>query len=160
MSRVKSLAAAVLLTLSAAPAAADPRDLVETATTMGTFTKLLQAAEGAGLIDTLKAPGPLTLFAPTDTAFAKLDAEFTAYLLKPENKDELAALIRKHVVAGKLTAQQLQAASEPLDTLASSPLAVEARDGLRIGNAKVTTPDIAASNGIIHAIDAVIEPKL
>jgi uncharacterized surface protein with fasciclin (FAS1) repeats len=98
-----TLAAAVLAVapLTAAPAAAQTRDIVDTAVAAGSFKTLAAALKAAGLIETLKGPGPFTVFAPTDAAFAKLPAGTVETLLKPENRDKLTRILTSHVVAGK-----------------------------------------------------------
>lgn len=156
----KALAAAALLALPAGAASAAQRDILATAGEAGTFSRLIAAAEKAGLTDKLAGPGPITVFAPTDEAFAKLGADFVDYITKPENKDELAALLKSHVVEGKHLADALKAKAEPLDTLHGGTLAIDASAGLKVGNATVKRADIIASNGVIHAIDTVIEPSL
>src|SRR6187431_2470600 len=101
-----TLAAVVLAVapLTAAPAAAQTRDIVDTAVAAGSFKTLAAALKAAGLIETLKGPGPFTVFAPTDAAFAKLPAGTVETLLKPENKDKLVAILTYHVVAGNVKA--------------------------------------------------------
>ncbi len=156
----KVLIAAALLAVPMNAAHAGSQDLLSTANQAGKFYELLEAADIAGLTDTLKGPGPYTVFAPTDEAFEKLEPDFIEYLLQPENKGELAAMLKKHIVLGKLLVADLKGTSEPLSTLLDSQLQVDSTDGLRIANARVTASDMLASNGVIHAIDTVIEPRL
>lgn len=136
-------------------------DLIDTAAHNGAFTTLLSAAEAAGLSDELKEDGPFTLFAPTDAAFAKLPAGTVERLLDPENRDELARLLKMHVVAGeRLTTADLAGEQMTAETL-NGPLAIDASDpisGVRVNDASVTLSDISASNGVIHAIDTVLLP--
>ena len=144
--------------LLSAPAFAADKDIVDTAIGAGSFTTLVAAVQAAGLAETLKGPGPFTVFAPTDAAFAALPAGTVEDLLKPENKDSLIAVLTYHVVPGKVMstdlAEGLQAA-----TLQGSPLTITLDGGAKVDGATISTADIEASNGVIHIIDAVILPK-
>ncbi|MGB5258025.1 MAG: fasciclin domain-containing protein [Woeseiaceae bacterium] len=135
------------------------KDIVDTAVGAGQFNTLAAALEAADLIGTLKGEGPFTVFAPTDAAFAKLPEGTVETLLKPENRDQLTAILTYHVVAGKVMAEdvvQLTAAT----TVNGSDVAIAVQDGsVRIDNATVIKTDIAASNGVIHVIDTVILPN-
>lgn len=153
----KSIAAAALIAIPATIAHAGGRDLVSTADATGKFAGLLEAAEVAGLLDTLKGQGPYTVFAPTDEAFDKLDPDFVEYLSQPENREELAALLKKHIVPGKILAADLKGTSEPMSTLLDTRLQVDTSSGIRVGDARLTASDILASNGVIHAIDSLID---
>ena len=163
---LKSLAlgtlAAVALTVApvtAAPAAAQTKDIVDTAVAAGSFKTLAAALKAAGLIDTLKGPGPFTVFAPTDAAFAKLPAGTVEALLKPENKAKLTRILTSHVVAGKVMAADA-AKLTSAKAVSGDTLTVAAQGGsVMIDKAKVVKADIAASNGVIHVIDTVILPK-
>ncbi len=131
-------------------------DIVDTAVAAGQFTTLATALKAAGLVDTLKGPGPFTVFAPTDAAFAKLPAgTLESLLAKP---DQLRMVLTYHVVAGADTAaavSQLQQAA----TVEGENVMIHASDGMvTINDATVTMPDIMASNGIIHVIDTVLLP--
>lgn len=134
-------------------------DIVETAAEAGTFKTLLAAAEAAGLVGTLKGDGPLTIFAPTDEAFAKLPAGTVENLLKPENKDQLTAVLTYHVVPGKVMAGDVvgldQATSVQGDTI---DISING-DSVMVDAANVIATDIQASNGVIHVIDSVILPN-
>lgn len=136
-------------------------DLVDAAASTGAFTTLLSAAEAVGLDGELKGDGPYTVFAPTDAAFARMPAGTLARLMAPENRDQLAALLKMHVIAGeKLMTADLEGQQLTAQTL-NGPLAIDASDaisGVRVNNASVTLPDIEASNGVIHAIDTVLLP--
>lgn len=140
------------------PAESPASDIVDTAVAAGNFTTLAAALQAGGLVETLKSEGPFTVFAPTDEAFGKLPEGTVENLLKPENKDQLVAILTYHVVAGKVDA----AAVSELDTATTvngAALAIDAgADGVRINESNVTTADIACSNGIIHVIDAVLLP--
>jgi len=142
---------------TAAPSAEAMGDIVEVATEAGSFTTLLAAATAADLVETLKGEGPYTLFAPTDEAFAALpEGTLDALLADPE---ALADILLYHVVAGKVTADQVVGLTSA-DSVQGSPIAISVVDGTVILNdsAKVVTTDIEASNGVIHVIDAVILP--
>ena len=136
-------------------------DLVDTAVAAGQFKTLAAALEAAGLIDALKGPGPFTVFAPTDEAFAKLPAGTVEMLLKPENKEKLKAVLLYHVVPGNVTADQVtKLDGRSVKTLQGSSVKIKASHGVQVDNAKVTQTDIKASNGVIHVIDTVLMPKM
>jgi uncharacterized surface protein with fasciclin (FAS1) repeats len=151
---------ALALALSV-PALADhhgKKDIVDTAVAAGGFQTLVKAAQAAGLVDALKGEGPLTVFAPTDEAFAKLPAGMLETLLKPENKDKLAAILTYHVVSGKVMAADVVKKSSA-KTLNGQAVKIKANGGaVHVDNAKVVKTDIETSNGVIHVIDAVILP--
>lgn len=134
-------------------------DIVDVAVSAGQFNTLAAALDAADLVDTLKSDGPFTVFAPTDAAFAKLPAGTVDSLLKPENKDQLIAVLTYHVVPGKVMAEQainLDSAT----TVNGSDIAIAVVDGkVKIDDATVVKTDIAASNGVIHVIDSVILPN-
>lgn len=134
-------------------------DIVDTAASAGTFKTLLAAATAAGLVDALKGEGPLTVFAPTDEAFAALPKGTVENLLKPENKDQLVQILLYHVVSGKVMAAQA-VKLDSADTLAGQSLTLEVVDGtLMINDASVVAADVMASNGVIHVINAVLIPS-
>ncbi len=134
-------------------------DLIETAVSAGSFTTLAAALDAAGLIEALQGDGPFTVFAPTDDAFAALPEHVVANLLKPENKDQLIAVLTYHVVAGRVYAVDAIAA-EHAETLQGSSVTIEHRDGdVYIDGARVISADIDATNGVIHVIDKVILPQ-
>ena len=146
--------------LSVAPARAQQgKNIVDTAVAAGSFTTLAKALTAADLVTTLKGPGPFTVFAPTDEAFAKLPAGTLESLLKPENKDKLRRILTYHVVSGDVRAAdvvKLQSAK----AVSGDAITVKVKDGkVQVDNANVTKTDIQASNGVIHVIDAVILPK-
>ncbi len=132
-------------------------DIVDTAKSAGSFNTLLAAATAAGLVDTLKGDGPLTVFAPTDEAFAALPAGTVESLLKPENKDQLTAVLTYHVVAGKVMSTDL---SEGMmaKTVQGGEVKITLASGAMINDAKVVGADVAADNGVIHVIDKVLIP--
>jgi uncharacterized surface protein with fasciclin (FAS1) repeats len=157
---LKSALAASLM-FAALPAQA--ANIVEVADGAGTFKTLLAAATAAGLADTLATSGPLTVFAPTDEAFAALPAGTVETLLKPENKDQLVAVLSYHVLGRKLTSDQLPGNAIHVKTLKSGgdrTLRVEkSASGVTIDGANVVSADIAADNGVIHVIDKVLLPS-
>jgi uncharacterized surface protein with fasciclin (FAS1) repeats len=135
-------------------------DLVDTAVAAGQFETLAKAAAAAGLLDALRSAGPLTVFAPTDEAFAALGEQTLASLLKPENRDRLAGILKHHVVAGRVDARTAVTAGRA-ETLAGTELTIRLEDGrLKVGDATVVRNDVSASNGIIHVIDRVLLPPV
>jgi uncharacterized surface protein with fasciclin (FAS1) repeats len=140
---------------TAAPAQ-KAKTIVDVATEAGSFTTLLKALEAADLVKTLSEEGPFTVFAPTDEAFAALPKGTLDDLLKPENKEKLKRVLSYHVVSGELLSQNLEAGK--VTTLAEVPVEISIKDGIRVNDAKVATPDLKASNGIIHVIDKVLLP--
>lgn len=153
------LAAAACLAGGPAVFAGKPqgKDIIETAVEAKSFQTLAAALTAGGLIDALKSEGPFTVFAPTDEAFAKLPAGTVETLLKPENKEKLVAILKYHVVSGKLTSGQVAKRHE-VTTLNGQDLKISAAKGVRINNANVVRADIMASNGVIHVIDEVLLP--
>ncbi len=132
-------------------------NLVETAIAAGSFNTLVAAVKAAGLVETLSGPGPFTVFAPTDEAFAKLPAETLTDLLKPENKQKLTDILTYHVVSGRVTAADVSKITEA-NTVNGQKIKVNATSGVKINDATVTTADVEASNGVIHIIDSVLLP--
>jgi uncharacterized surface protein with fasciclin (FAS1) repeats len=151
-----SLTAATALATTAF-AAGHSKDIVDTAAGAGDFGTLLAAAEAAGLVETLKSEGPFTVFAPTDAAFAALPEGTVEDLLKPENKDALAAILTYHVIAGKVMSTDLTDDMEAA-TVNGDTVMIDLDNGVMVDDATVTTADIEASNGVIHVIDKVIMP--
>jgi uncharacterized surface protein with fasciclin (FAS1) repeats len=134
-------------------------DIVDTAVAAGSFNTLATALKAAGLVDTLKGPGPFTVFAPTDAAFAKLPAGTVESLLKPENKAKLTSILTYHVVAGKVKAADVVKLKEA-KTVNGQSLAIKVDgDKVMVGGATVTKADVPASNGVIHVIDTVLLPN-
>jgi uncharacterized surface protein with fasciclin (FAS1) repeats len=128
-------------------------DIVDIAVNSGSFQTLVQAVQAAGLVDVLKSPGPFTVFAPTDDAFAKLPPGTITTLV--QNIPQLARILTYHVVPGKLTAADI-AKLNSLTSVEGSPIKVDTSNGFEVKNATVIAPDIEADNGIIHVIDTVI----
>ena len=131
-------------------------NIVETATTAGSFKTLVAAVQAAGLGDTLSGPGPFTVFAPTDEAFAKLPAGTVQGLLK--NIPRLTQILTFHVVPGKLMADDVVKLTSA-KTVHGQHLTIAAQDGVTINGANVVTPNIETDNGVIHVIDQVILPQ-
>jgi uncharacterized surface protein with fasciclin (FAS1) repeats len=136
-------------------AAAHAKDIVDTAVSAGSFKTLVTAVQAAGLVDTLKGPGPFTVFAPTDEAFAKIPKAQLDALLK--DKAKLTAVLTYHVVPGKVMAKDVKAGK--VKTVQGGEITVGTMGGVTVDNAKVVSTDVAASNGVIHVIDTVIMPK-
>lgn len=134
-------------------------DIVDVASANSDFSTLVAAVSAAGLVDTLKGPGPFTVFAPTNEAFAALPEGTVETLLKPENKDQLVKILTYHVVAGNYPASSLAGVKGTLTSVEGQTLKVNGTDGVMINNATVTAADISASNGVIHVIDTVLLPK-
>jgi len=133
------------------------KSIVETAVSAGQFNTLVTALKAADLVEVLSGPGPFTVFAPTDDAFAKLPKGTVEALLK--NKDQLKAVLTYHVVAGKVMASDVVNLNS-VKTVNGQKIAIKVKSGtVMVDNAKVVMTDIECSNGVIHVIDAVILPK-
>jgi len=151
----------VAITALVVPAGAQPtKDIVDTAVAAGSFTTLAKALAAADLVATLKGPGPFTVFAPTDEAFAKLPPATLNNLLKPENKAMLRRVLTYHVVPGTVMAGDVVKVSSAKavsgDTL---PITVDGST-VTVDKARVVKADIPASNGVIHVIDTVLLPPV
>jgi uncharacterized surface protein with fasciclin (FAS1) repeats len=164
ISTIKSAVAVALLGAASVTATADSfdlqgKDVLAVAKQQGQFNTLAKAIEAAGLQDALTAQGPVTIFAPTDAAFAKLPADQLEALLKPENKDKLVQILTNHVVAGKaLTAEQMKR-QRGAQTLEGDQVKFElVRGRLRVNDARVTG-DYDAANGSVIAVDQVLIPN-
>ena len=140
-------------------AAANGKDIVDTAVAAGSFTTLAKALSAADLITTLKGPGPFTVFAPTDEAFAKLPAGTVEALLKPENKAKLRRILTYHVVAGTVKAADVVKLHTAKAVSGDTIRIATQGGGVMVDDARVVKTDIAASNGVIHVIDTVLMPK-
>jgi transforming growth factor-beta-induced protein len=137
----------------------ESKDIVETAVAAGDFDTLLAAVEAAGLAQTLKGPGPFTVFAPNDKAFKRLPEGTLETLLKPENKDQLGAILTYHVVPGQVSAREAFGLNNAA-TVNGQRLDIGKSDGkLAVGSAKIIATDINCSNGVIHVIDQVLLPE-
>lgn len=136
------------------------QDIVDTAVASGQFTTLAKALQAAGLVETLKGSGPFTVFAPTDEAFALVPSATMEDLLKPENRDQLVAILTYHVTSGKMMSADLDGAMS-IPTLEGEDLAVSTEDGsVMVDDAEVTQADIECTNGVIHVIDQVLMPGM
>ncbi len=134
------------------------KDIVDTAVGAGTFNTLAAALQAAGLVDTLKGAGPFTVFAPTDEAFARLPAGTIETLLKPENKDQLVAILTCHVVSGRVHSNDVVQLTSA-DTVNGKAVTIRESGGsVLVNSARVTATDIDAENGVIHVIDTVLLP--
>lgn len=134
-------------------------DIVSIAASNDQFSTLVAAVTAADLVDTLKGPGPFTVFAPSDYAFSKLPAGTVENLLKPENKDQLVKILTYHVVPGNITADQLVGKVQDVATVEGQTVRVDGRNGVRVNGVNVSQADIQASNGVIHRIDRVLLPN-
>lgn len=133
----------------------DSQDIVDTAISAGTFKTLVAAVQAAGLVDSLKGKGPLTVFAPSDEAFAKLPEGTAEDLLKPENRDKLIAVLTYHVVPGKILLSQ-----QSWETLQGQSIKIKTPGSFQVNEAEVLKSDILTSNGVIHVIDKVLLPPV
>lgn len=157
----RTFVALTAASLLSAPAFAGghSKDIVDTAVGAGSFGTLVAAVQAAGLVDTLKGDGPFTVFAPTDDAFAALPEGTVENLLKPENKDQLTAILTYHVVAGKVMSTDLSNDMKAA-TVQGGDVTIMTEGGVMVNDASVTQADIEASNGVIHVIDKVIMPQM
>ncbi len=143
---------------TAADAPTNP-DIVAVAAGAGQFNTLVAAVKAADLVETLQSPGPFTVFAPTDDAFAKLPEGTVDSLLLPENKAQLVAILKYHVVSGEVLAAEVTKLTSA-NTVEGQPVAISASDsGVRVNDANVIKTDLMASNGVIHVIDTVLIPS-
>jgi uncharacterized surface protein with fasciclin (FAS1) repeats len=145
---------------AAVPASAQTKNLLDTAAAKGSFGTFAKAVQQAGLSETLNGAGPFTVFAPTDAAFAKLPAGKLDSLMKPENKDELASILKYHVLSGRKSVADMGKwdAAKTVNGQAAPIRMLEGK--FSIGGAHVTDGDIGSSNGVIHGIDKVNLPTV
>lgn len=141
------------------------KDIVDTASSAGSFKTLVAAVKAAGLVDALKGKGPFTVFAPTDAAFQKVEKAkpgTIAMLLKPENKAKLVAILTYHVVPGNIMAKNVMVLKDgtKVKTLEGKTVTIHNKGGVMVNGAKVVKTDIACSNGVIHVIDSVLMPPM
>lgn len=153
---------AALLTLAACAQPAGD-DIVDIAAGNPNFSTLVAAVTAAGLVDTLKGPGPFTVFAPTNDAFAALPAGTVDSLLLPENKDQLVSILTYHVVQGQITAGDVLGTRQSVATVQGGTVDVNGLvgkfgSGVKVNDANVIQADIFGTNGVIHAIDKVLLP--
>lgn len=158
MKKLYLTAAALLLLSVAAFAGHNRQDIVTTAAQAGSFNTLAKALEAADLVDTLRGPGPFTVFAPTDKAFANLPPGTVEVLLQPENKEQLRSILTYHVVPGRVPANDVKKLTAA-KTVNGQEVRISVLKGIvGVNDANVTQSDILASNGIIHVVDRVIVP--
>ena len=134
--------------------------IVETAAATESLSTLAAAIEAAGLVDTLSGPGPFTVFAPTDAAFAALPEGTLDRLLLPENRERLRVLLAYHVLPGEVTSADIAGQRVAVPTAMGAPLQIDTTAGLMVDNANIIAADIDASNGVIHVIDRVLVPQV
>lgn len=134
-------------------------DLIETANQTGNFRIFLQALEAGGLKDTLKETGPYTILAPVDDAFITIPQTRLHDLFRPENRESLRTLLRHHIIAGNLPSGELKRHDE-VTSMNGEKLRIESRAGLWTNEGQVIAPDLKASNGVLHGLDAVLMPQL
>lgn len=152
-------ATALSLPLVVGAMTAHAADIVDTAVSAGNFNTLVTAVEAAGLVETLKGPGPFTVFAPTDAAFAALPSGTVAELLKPENRDKLVEILTYHVVPGRVTAAEV-VTLDKATSVEGGDLEIRVDGGrVMVDDANVIATDVTADNGVIHVIDRVIMPR-
>lgn len=151
---ITSLVVGAALAVSSTMAMA-AKDIVDTAVAAGNFKTLVTAVKSAGLVETLKSKGPFTVFAPTDEAFAKIPKADLDALLK--DKAKLAAVLTYHVVPAAVMAKDVKAGE--VKTVNGQSIKITTDNGVMVNNAKVIKTDVAASNGVIHAIDTVLMPQ-
>ncbi|NND73292.1 MAG: fasciclin domain-containing protein [Rhodothermales bacterium] len=157
MKKILGIGAAILMS-TAVFAGGMKKDIVDTASAAGSFNTLVAAVQAADLVDTLKGEGPFTVFAPTDEAFAALPEGTVENLLKPENKDQLIAVLTYHVVPGKVMSADIAGATTNAATVEGQDLTIIATEGVMVNDASVVSADIDTSNGVIHVIDKVLLP--
>tara|TARA_Y100001934_G_C11802101_1_gene517613 strand:+ start:111 stop:593 length:483 start_codon:yes stop_codon:yes gene_type:complete len=159
LNRKSILNSIAALPLTLISATSNALDIVDTAVSAGQFNTLVAAVEAADLVTTLKGDGPFTVFAPTDEAFAALPEGTVENLLKPENKDQLIAVLTYHVVPGKIMSSDIAGTATMVESVQGSELDVNATDGVTVDGATVVTADIETDNGVIHVIDRVVLPQ-
>jgi uncharacterized surface protein with fasciclin (FAS1) repeats len=135
-------------------------DVLEVAAATGQFTRFLAAVETAGYAETLRGPGPFTIFAPTDEAFRRMDRRERERLMRPAQHDELLALLAYHVVPGRVTTASLRGGVSRREAANGHRVTLDARDGLRINDQLVVMPDIEARNGVLQGINSVLSPPV
>jgi uncharacterized surface protein with fasciclin (FAS1) repeats len=160
MKRLTMAVVAIALLSISAFASHTRQDIVDTAVQAGSFNTLAKALKAADLVDTLKGPGPFTVFAPTDQAFNNLPPGALEVLLKPENNEQLRSILTYHVVPGRVTADDVVKLTSA-KTVNGQEVRISVLKGVvRLNDAKVTKTDVTATNGLIHVIDRVIVPPM
>lgn len=161
---LKSIVLSAIVVLSTSVFAGDygkkaEKDIVDIAASNPDFSTLVTAVKAAGLVDALKGDGPITVFAPTNDAFAKLPAGTIESLLKPENKDKLVAVLTYHVVPGKVKAADVVTVNSATSLQGQDIAVTVDGNSVMVDDAQIVATDIEASNGVIHVIDTVILPE-
>ncbi len=160
MKRLTMAVVAIALLSISAFAGHTRQDIVDTAVQAGSFNTLAKALQAADLVDTLKGPGPFTVFAPSDQAFNNLPPGTLEVLLKPENKEQLRSILTYHVVPGRVNASDVVKLTSAKTVNGQEVRISVLKNVVRLNEAKVTKTDIAATNGLIHVIDRVIVPPM
>ena len=158
--RRRLIAAAGALALMLLPSAGMAGNIVDKAASAGNFTTLVKMIEAAGLAETLKGPGPFTVFAPTDEAFAKWPKKEVDLFLNPEKKKHLVRLLKHHVVAGKVKLEAISGKTSDAKTLEGTTVKLDGKGAAMIDGKKIVKADIVADNGVIHVIDTPLLPKV
>ena len=158
LSRFSAFAVFMFLVTPVAIAGGHKKDVVGTAAANEQFSTLVTAVKAAGLVETLKSKGPFTVFAPTNDAFAALPKGTVENLLKPENKNKLAAILKHHVVSGKVMASDVSGKKFSQATVNGTKINIDGTSGVTVSGAKVISADLVTTNGVIHVIDKVLLP--
>ena len=158
LSRFSAFAVVMFLVTPVAIAGGHKKDVVGTAAANEQFSTLVTAVKAAGLVETLKSKGPFTVFAPTNDAFAALPKGTVENLLKPENKNKLAAILKHHVVSGKVMASDVSGKKLSQATVNGTKINIDGTSGVTVSGAKVISADLVTTNGVIHVIDKVLLP--
>ena len=158
LSRFSAFAVVMFLVTPVAIAGGHKKDVVGTAAANEQFSTLVTAVKAAGLVETLKSKGPFTVFAPTNDAFAALPKGTVENLLKPENKNKLAAILKHHVVSGKVMASDVSGKKFSQATVNGTKINIDGLSGVTVSGAKVISADLVTTNGVIHVIDKVLLP--
>ena len=158
LSRFSAFAVVMFLVTPVAIAGGHKKDVVGTAAANEQFSTLVTAVKAAGLVETLKSKGPFTVFAPTNDAFAALPKGTVENLLKPENKNKLAAILKHHVVSGKVMASDVSGKKLSQATVNGTKINIDGTSGVTVNGAKVISADLVTTNGVIHVIDKVLLP--
>ncbi len=162
MSSIRTAVCSALVaagTLLAGTTIANAKSIVGVAQDAGQFNTLIAAAKAAGLAGVLSGPGNYTVFAPTDAAFAKLPKGTVESLLKPQNKHKLRALLKYHVIGKRILAKDIPVGRTHVRTLNGKAVSVRKHGGVGVNNARVTSADVLASNGVIHVVNRVLIPR-
>ena len=158
LSWFSAFAVVMFLVTPVAIAGGHKKDVVGTAAANEQFSTLVTAVKAAGLVETLKSKGPFTVFAPTNDAFAALPKGTVENLLKPENKNKLAAILKHHVVSGKVMASDVSGKKFSQATVNGTKINIDGLSGVTVSGAKVISADLVTTNGVIHVINKVLLP--